>query len=393
MKPFPKVLLLFMAVDWPIYMRRPMVFALTESAAAHDCTVVAVNRPLCPISTGITKRHRFNELFKPAGLEQMADNLYLFSPTYAIYDSIANAFAPLEKLNLAAIRSSYHKLEKRLGRAEPNPIIWFNHPQQGWAMNLFDHSFNVFELYDNLADNAGHTPEALRKLETRMRGRTDLLLTTSQKIHDAYSRHYKNAIMFGNGLSRAAFDLLSDDAVEPIPSIAAIPSPRIGYAGMISERLDWNLITGLAKKRPDWQFVFAGHVSDPAIPTRHAEFANIHFPGEFAHKDVPAVLKSLDVGLLPYLDNPFFHFLNPLKFYEFAAAGLASVSSNINELRQYPDDFVKVVPNVAAIWEEAIEKMLARDRGESRKAGRDIARRFVWEDMTADLLDRIAAML
>jgi len=388
-KPFPRIILVWAAVDWSIYMRRPMVSALAESAAAFGSTVVAVDRPLCPFSTIVRKPARLTQLFGGPRLERLAPNLFLYHPKYVIHDQFANGVPFLERLNLASLRRSYGHLQKQLGITEPSPMIWYNYPQQGYVVDLFDSSFCIFEIYDNLTDLIGGEAATVGRLMTKRRGRVDLLLTTSQKIHDKYASGYRRSFLFGNGLDRKSFQRLSDPATAGSPEIMAIPSPRIGYAGMISERLDWNLIIELARLEPNWNFVFAGRVADSRIYDRVKETPNVRLLGDFDHSQVPAILRSFDVGIMPYQDTPFFHFLNPLKFYDLAAAGLASVSSNIEHLRQFPSDLVQVVPNRADAWREALRRKLDVDRNIARRIGPEVAGRFIWEDMTASLLHKI----
>ncbi len=366
-----------------------MVYALAEAARERNSTVVVVNRPLCPVTTVFRKPGRVGELFGKPRLEKLSDRLFVYSPRYVIHDEIANRIPVLEKLNLMALRHSYRHLQKWLGIAEPSPLIWFNYPHQGYVRHLFPDSFCIFELYDNLADNTGRHSPRIDAMEAKMRERVDLLLTTSQKLQEKYAGGYRRSMMFGNGLTRRIFESLSDPGLEPRKEILDILAPRLGYAGMLSERMDWNLIGQLAALEPQWNFVFAGHIADPAIPERMKSLANIHFMGEFSHAEIPSVLRAFDLGLLPYLDNPFFHYLNPLKFYEMAAAGLASISTNIDELRRFPDEVVRVVPSDPEKWRTAIKEMLESDPDITRQAGVEVARRFIWEDMTAALLDRL----
>ncbi|MFQ5499643.1 MAG: glycosyltransferase [Candidatus Zixiibacteriota bacterium] len=196
--------------------------------------------------------------------------------------------------------------------------------------------------------------------------------------------------MFGNGLSQSTYQRLCDSSTKPRPDIMAVPSPRIGYAGVISERLDVALRTALARQQPNWHFVLVGPVTNAAVGRRLQTHANIHLFEPVLQSEMPSVLRSFDVGLMPYLDNAFFHYLNPLKFYEMAAAGLHSVSSNVSELRQFSNELVTVLPNDPDLWCGAIDKAQSLDTGQVREAGKKVAREFIWEDMAAALLHDIA---
>ncbi len=390
MKPLPKIILVFTAVDWDIYMRKPMVYALARAAREHDSTVVAVNRPICLQTTWFAKPGRIPDMFRPARLDKVTENLFLYHPRYYVHDQIANAIPPLEQINLFALRQSYERLQDLLHVAEPAPLLWFHYPHQGYVTRLFGNSLNILEIYDNLTDIDGHELAYVNRLEQRHRDRVDILLTTSGKIHEKYSGGYRRSYMFGNGLSRSAYELLSDPNVSPHPELADIPPPRLGYAGMVSDRIDWRLIIELASAHTQWQFVFAGPGADKRLRRRLAPVRNIHLPGPCAYEDVPSVLKSFDIGLLPYRDTPFFEFLNPLKFYEMSAAGIPMVSSPITELRQFPDDLIQVVENNRAdLWSDAIRHMLDAGRGVPGRTGPRLAAGYIWEDMTASLLAKI----
>jgi glycosyltransferase involved in cell wall biosynthesis len=388
----PRIILLFMAVDWPLYMRRPAVAALADAARKHKSTVVAVNRPLCPLSTWFRKPERIRALFGQPRLERLAPNLYLYSPRYVIHDLVAARLPALPGLNLAALRISYRHLQKRLGVAEAHPIVWFNAPEQGYVTRLFPNSFAVFELYDELSALDGRQSPGTLRQEADLRTRVDLLLTTSHALESKYGPHYRQSVMYGNGVSRDSFDRLGSDSVRPLQSLLKIPSPRLGYAGMLSFRMDWSLILRLAELEPDWHFVFVGPIADTDIVQRCRKAANIHFAGAVGHEAMPSVLKAFDVGLLPYHDWPFFHYSNPLKFYEMAAAGLPMVSSAMEELRRFPEA-VTVADHHTEAWRESIRAALSRNRSDVTRAGREAVREFLWEDMAERVLDRIARLI
>ena len=387
MRRFPKIILIFLSVDWPIFMRRQMVIALAEAAKNFGAAVVAVNRPLCPLSTFIKKPHRLHEILGKPHLEKLSDNLYLFSPKYFIHDSVANRLGLLEKLNLIALRRAYQGLQKKLGIEEKNPIVWYYYPQQGYVSNLFEKSFCIYEIYDNLVDIKGGRLPFAENLRKRHQERMDLLLTASRKQHDKYSDKYKKAKLLGNGLARETYEKLIRDYKNCRSEIMRLKSPRIGFVGMISDRLDWELVSKLAEMRPEWNYIFIGRVVNESIKHGMSKYDNVHFLGEYESSQIPSVLRSFDVGYMPYLDNDFFRYSNPLKFYEYAAAGLPSVSSNMEELNKFPSELVKIVPNDRPEeWIAMIENYLRIDRKNVVQIGREIASQYIWEDMTGELL-------
>ena len=152
------------------------------------------------------------------------------------------------------------------------------------------------------------------------------------------------------------------------------------------------VIARLAELEPDWHFVFAGPGDTDSLRQKLSPYPNIHLTGSVPQEDVPHVLKTFELGLLPYRDTSFFKYLNPLKFYEMAAAGLPIVSSPIDELRRYPGSVIIVDRNHVDDWRRAIHAGLKSDRSESIRRGRAIAGEFIWEDMAERTLARIAEL-
>lgn len=389
MRQFPKIILLFLTVDWPLFMRRHMLYALSHVVKELDCSVVAVNRPLCRFTTVVKKPERMREFFEKPLIEELDNNLFLFSPRYFINDLIAAHFTVLESMNIKALRKSYRYLMCELGISEDRPIIWFHHPQQYYITDLFPDSLNVLELYDNLVDYDGHSIEAVDRKETGLRDKIDLLLATSPKLLEKYGSHYKHAWLSGNGLDKQTYERLSKENIEPGAELIKIPSPRIGYTGIISKRLDWELIEAIVSQKPEWNFLFVGPVQKSAPLEKMSQYHNIHFTGKYRHSLMPEVLKSFDVGFMPYKDNDFFRYSNPLKFYEFAAAGLCSVSSEMEVLSRFDPRFVKIVPNNAEDWIHAIEFMLQRDKEEAETIGKQIAREHIWDNIYKEVIEKI----
>jgi UDP-galactopyranose mutase len=112
---------------------------------------------------------------------------------------------------------------------------------------------------------------------------------------------------------------------------AVIPHPRLGYFGVIDERMDLDLLTGVAAARPDWQLVMVGPVVkiDPAALPRAA---NIHYLGSKTYEQLPSYIAGWDVALLPFARNDATRFISPTKTPEYLAAGKPVVSTSIRDV-------------------------------------------------------------
>ena len=91
-------------------------------------------------------------------------------------------------------------------------------------------------------------------------------------------------------------------AAEPVDQ-AAIPHPRLGFFGVIDERMDVTLLEGMAAARPDWHLVMLGPVVkiDPAgLP----HLPNVHYLGAKSYDQLPAYIAGWDVAWLVVTPEP-----------------------------------------------------------------------------------------
>ncbi len=112
---------------------------------------------------------------------------------------------------------------------------------------------------------------------------------------------------------------------------SAIPRPRFGYIGPVTDRLNVKALGKMLRARPDWQFIHFGAAKCLPLPNVHV--IAWRAPGKL--KDVTA---NLDVGFMPYdcYSNKNFHCM-PLKVFDYFHAGLPVVSTPIVNLWEYSD--------------------------------------------------------
>jgi glycosyltransferase involved in cell wall biosynthesis len=155
------------------------------------------------------------------------------------------------------------------------------------------------------------------------------------------------------------------------PLQAELPRPRLGYCGVIDERIDMSLIDAMATKHPEWQIVMVGPVVkiDPAGLPRHA---NIHWLGQQSYQDLPAFICGWDVCLMPFALNEATRFISPTKMLEYMACGRPSVSTPIRDVVE-PYGHVVSIADSAQAYVAACETILARSIDEQRRHAADLA--------------------
>ncbi len=391
--PIPNVIVIFNKTDWPTFTRRGQVRSIASVVEKLGVTVISVNRPLCPVSTAFRKPSRFKELFNRNKLQQISPNLYLASPSYYLSDIVAWRFPALESANIRKLKRWYCGVAAQLNLGDAPPLVWYYHPVQAYVSRVFPESPMVYEMYDLLADVADNPDSSAIRLESKYRRSVDVMLAVSPKLLRNWGKNYKTAWLSGNGLPSLTFRQLSSDSVQLNPLIDAIPHPRLGYAGNISDRLDWPLISELIIQNPHWQFVFVGRQQNNILSDRLGKPKNLHYLGEVSQDDIAGIVAGFDVGILPYIPSDFIDHSNPLKFYEHAAAGVPTVSCPNDLLSTFPSDLVKTVPANAEHWKLAISAALTINRAELRNMCREFASMYTWEAISTRIISALTEKL
>ncbi|MGH2351747.1 MAG: hypothetical protein ACRDJN_09055, partial [Chloroflexota bacterium] len=189
----------------------------------------------------------------------------------------------------------YSRLTRQLVRQEgiTDFTAWFYTPMLLPAVHLAPPSLVVYDAMDELSLFKGAPAELLPR-ERRLLTMADVVFTGGVSLGKAKAKRHRNVHAFPSGVEiehyRQAF--LPET---PIPAdLKAVPRPRIGFFGVIDERIDLPLLDAVAHAHPAWQLIMLGPVVkiDPAeLPVR----PNIHYLGQKHYRELPGYVKGFDV--------------------------------------------------------------------------------------------------
>ena len=134
----------------------------------------------------------------------------------------------------------------------------------------------VFDCMDELSAFA-NAPVALKRAEAELLAYADVVFTGGQSLYEAKRNSHPNVHAFPSSVDIAHFGQARQPREDPEDQ-RSIPHPRLGFFGVIDERMDLPLLEGVARSRPDWHLVMLGPVVkiDPAtLP----QLPNIHYLG------------------------------------------------------------------------------------------------------------------
>lgn len=270
-------------------------------------------------------------------------------------------------------------------------VAWFYTPMALPVAASLQPLARVYDCMDELSAFKG-APKQLLAREAELFSLADVVFTGGNALFEAKKHLHGNIHAFPCSVDREHFAQARRHPSAPADQ-AGIAGPRLGFFGVIDERMDFALLEAVARARPSWQLILLG----PVVKVDLAELPrlpNIHYLGSKSYSELPSYVAGWDVALLPFAKNDATRLISPTKTPEYLAAGKPVVSTSIRGVvRPYsvlglariadtPRDFVSACE---AAMSEPNERLL-------RRADPFLARLSwdrTWQTMQA-LMDRAA---
>lgn len=224
-------------------------------------------------------------------------------------------------------------------------LIWLYTPMALPLVTSLRARMVIYDCMDELA-SFKDAPRQLRQRETALLKLADLVLTGGPSLYQAKRTLHDDVHCLPSAVDAAHFapPRPGDDGVEPRAAaalLAPIARPRLGFFGVIDERLDLALIDQLATARPDWQIVMVGPVAkiDPQALPRHP---NLHWLGMQPYERLPHLMAGWDVCLMPFALNDATRHISPTKTLEYLAGEKPVVSTAVPDVVSLYGDLVEI---------------------------------------------------
>jgi len=190
------------------------------------------------------------------------------------------------------------------------------------------HDLLVYDANDDPLGFPGTPPWMADYLDQAL-ALADVTVSCSESLATRLSaRGARGVTVIGNGVEFEHF-AQAPRAERLPPAVHGLARPWIGYAGAVSEWFDFELTGATAAAFPQASILIAGPIAEPvaeraaALARRHP---NLRFLGRIAYEDLPHLVASFDVAMIPFRRGPATDVLNPNKLYEYLAAGRTVVS-------------------------------------------------------------------
>ncbi|MEW5803018.1 MAG: glycosyltransferase [bacterium] len=306
------------------------------------------------------------------GLEE----LFILNPFQIPY----NQFPFIRKVNKRFMTLTLGRFYKNhQGRAGYERVLITTWPFTGNIVGCLDERLSIYYRVDDYSEFPGVCKGVIRRLEEELMRKVDMVVATSESLAQTGERS-KEVKYLPHGVNFEHFSQKFSGHKKDLP-VQSIPSPRIGFFGLIDSWVDFDLLAQVAEKHHEWSFVFIGPSQIPisSLPRLH----NMHFLGPVSYKELPRHAQHFDVGLIPFKVNELTKSVNPLKLMEYFSIGFPVVSTPLPEVTKYRDHlFIASGPDAFCA---AIQSALGQESQNGRDLRQDIARSHSWKHKSLTL--------
>lgn len=259
------------------------------------------------------------------------------------------------------IAEQHDLIESLIGReSNGSRVFWYYTPMAMAVTSDFECDLCIYDNMDELSLFRGASQQLI-DLENALFSRCDLVFTGGMSLYEAKKSRHRSVHGFPSSIDFNHFSQARSLREDPKDQ-AHIPRVRLGFFGVVDERMDVDLLAEVADLRPDWQFVMIGPVVkiDPVILPRRS---NIHWLGGKDYKELPHYLSGWDVGFMNFALNEATKFISPTKTPEFLAAGVPVVSTPITDVvKPYGEKGLVEIARDADEVVAKVESILARPK-------------------------------
>jgi UDP-galactopyranose mutase len=265
-------------------------------------------------------------------------------------------------------------------------VAWLYSPMAVLLARSLSPELLVYDCMDELSGFL-HAPPEIVEREAELLRWANVAFTGGPSLYRAKRARHANIHCFPSSVDAAHFGKACTGTADHAEQ-RDLPRPRLGFFGVLDERLDTALVREVAEARPEWQIVLVGPVakiSPSTLPRR----PNIHYMGPRPYAELPSFLAGWDVCLLPFALNAATRYISPTKTLEYMAAERPIVSTPITDVVEPYGDVVAVARTPDEFVDACDRSLRETDacRASRVRRMREVLARTSW-DATVQAMER-----
>lgn len=283
------------------------------------------------------------------------------------------------------------KIMQELGMKEEETVMWSYNPLIAKELEPYNKTLQVFDAVDNWIEHSSYADqkEHIQDCYALIKKNSDVIFTVSEGLVDFFER-LPNVFYIPNGVDAEDFENAACDKTLLPKALQQKKQRIIGYHGIIQSRVNFSIFSYLAEKHSTWQFLIIGPVWKEVEAEMKVlkKFDNIHVIDFVPYTKLPGVIACFDAAMIPHKVDAFTHSMNPLKMYEYLAAGKPIVSTPVAGAEQFQDLItLSISPED---FSTNLEEVLKNDSEKLRQRRKQMAKQYSWNNRVDLMMDIIA---
>lgn len=298
-------------VEYP-HTFKDLISSLSGNPDVPILRMLRLKKGLYEINTDV--QTKINNLVIPAGI-----------PVYFFKNE--KLFSYFFKINVFIYKTVLKRTLKKLHFENPIVITAYN-PFYGLSLyGKLNEKTHIYYCYDGV--ESGFFGNRIFDFEKNFSKQADAIITTSDFLNNEKLKYNPNSFVVKNGVDFPVFAKFAKrKAYDRIRK-------RVGFIGSLDPRFDIDTVEFAVKELPDFDFEFTGDMRNELLKSRLSKFPNVNFFNPIKPNDVPELLATYDVGIIPYIVNEVNKNIYPLKINEFLAVGVPVVMTRFADLPDF----------------------------------------------------------
>lgn len=308
----------FSIIDWNFRFQRPQQIMAQFAAHGHRVFYIKLDSTLPRQASP-----RFS-------LRQLRENLYEITlaasrlPLIGM-EHVRGAHAEALLKSLDELRRGYFLYEVIGYVMSPSWTSVALETQKRWGWRV------LYDCMDEWKGFPGVSGKVARA-EPRLVAGCDLLIVTAQRLFEKWYNHKRPMLLARNGVD---YDFYAERC-RANRLLTGMDRPIVGYYGAIADWFDLELMTEIARRRPNYTFILLGGILDVDVSPLK-KLANVHLLGQQPYEMMPKYLFHFAACLIPFKINPITDATDPVKMYEYLSAGKPVVATALAELAPFSE--------------------------------------------------------
>ena len=299
-------------------------------------------------------------------------------------------FGPILRWNQRRVVGACEEFVRSPARAAGQGVVlWIYDPHKHYLAAALADAFVVYDIMDEYSAFPW-APPGIKEEERQLLKRADLVIAGTWTLYDSKKKQtsapchaYPSAVEF----ARFARPTQHPPAPSELVPLKMQYKALLGYIGMVDVRLDTESLATVMSRHPEWGLALIGPVRGEFSALKR--LPNCHFLGPKPYTELPPLLWSLDVALVPFVDSELTRHVNPTKVLEYFAAGAPVVARALPEMVRCYGETAILYSNARDLENKLIET-LKRGAADPRIAiGVEKARAYSWDTVASEIWGKV----